>query len=83
MIIGFFNLARKPRQYRRRECPICKNRVKWVGYGWVSHGRKHVREGIVFETKMNGRIVFRKIKTGMPLNTFVKGSNLSQVKRSV
>ena len=52
--------VRKLRRYGLRKCLFCGNMIKRAGYAWVSHGRKHVREGIAEEIR-GLRIVFKRV----------------------
>jgi len=38
--------------YGTRECFYCERWISTCGWGWVSHMRKHVREGLVTEKDM-------------------------------
>lgn len=60
MEIKQFTRPRKTRRYKLRKCVVCGRWIKAAGYGWVSHGRKHVREGRAKEIK-GGRIIFQKV----------------------
>lgn len=37
------------RTYGKRKCPVCREMVSAAGAAWVSHMRKHVREGKAVE----------------------------------
>lgn len=55
------------RTYSRRTCWICKQSVSASGAAWVSHCRKHVREGKLKEVqyidkKLNVHIDFENVK---------------------
>ena len=48
--------------FSTRMCWICGRTISACGYAWISHSRKHVREGIIKEIlDYDGRITFRKL----------------------
>ena len=50
------------KRFSTRMCWICGRTISANGYGWISHSRVHVREGIIKEIlDYDGRITFRKL----------------------
>jgi hypothetical protein len=50
------------RVYGKRKCWVCGKVVSCAGVAWISHNRKHVREGLLKEViDYDGRVTFRKV----------------------